>query len=276
MVDSVTTNAAALGATRDVQASTRSLNNTQNEISSGLAVSSAQDDAATFAIAQGLRADNAGLSAASNSLSNALSQVDVALAAGTSASNSLIDLRELAVQASDPSLDDASRASINDAFQAQLSQFSSTLDAAEFSGTNVLNGSGGSISAIINEDGSESVAVDSQNLTLGGPNVSLDASASLDDAASAQAIVGAIDESLNAVNSSLSTLGSAANAFENTLEAITAQSDQNTIGIGNLVDSNLAEASAQLEADEVRQQLGIVALNIANSQPESVLSLFGE
>jgi flagellin len=45
-------------------------------------------------------------------------------------------------------------------------------------------------------------------------------------------------------------------------------------GIGALVDANMEEASAKLQALQVQQQLGIQSLSIANQAPQSVLSLF--
>ena len=47
------------------------------------------------------------------------------------------------------------------------------------------------------------------------------------------------------------------------------------VGIGNLVDANLAKESANLQSLQVKQQLGIQALSIANQAPQSILSLFG-
>ncbi|MFQ5348226.1 MAG: flagellin, partial [Rhodothalassiaceae bacterium] len=46
------------------------------------------------------------------------------------------------------------------------------------------------------------------------------------------------------------------------------------VGIGNLVDADLARESASLQALQVKQQLGLQALGIANQAPSSVLALF--
>ncbi|MBT6985825.1 MAG: flagellin, partial [Rhodospirillaceae bacterium] len=46
-------------------------------------------------------------------------------------------------------------------------------------------------------------------------------------------------------------------------------------GVGNLVDADLAEESANLQAQQIKQQLGVQALSIANSSPQAILSLFG-
>jgi len=51
-------------------------------------------------------------------------------------------------------------------------------------------------------------------------------------------------------------------------------SDSLSAGIGSLVDANMEEASAKLQALQVQQQLGIQSLSIANQAPQSVLSLF--
>jgi flagellin-like hook-associated protein FlgL len=45
-------------------------------------------------------------------------------------------------------------------------------------------------------------------------------------------------------------------------------------GIGAMVDADMEEASARLQALQVQQQLGIQALSIANQAPQNILSLF--
>jgi flagellin len=47
-----------------------------------------------------------------------------------------------------------------------------------------------------------------------------------------------------------------------------------TSGIGSLVDADLAKESAKLQALQVKQQLGVQALSIANNSSQTALSLF--
>jgi len=47
-----------------------------------------------------------------------------------------------------------------------------------------------------------------------------------------------------------------------------------TAGVGALTDADLASESAQLSSLQTKQQLATQALSIANSQPQSLLSLF--
>ncbi|MGZ9812576.1 flagellin N-terminal helical domain-containing protein [Pseudoroseicyclus sp. H15] len=51
-------------------------------------------------------------------------------------------------------------------------------------------------------------------------------------------------------------------------------SDSLKSGIGSMVDANMEETSARLQALQVQQQLGVQSLSIANQAPQSILSLF--
>jgi len=50
--------------------------------------------------------------------------------------------------------------------------------------------------------------------------------------------------------------------------------DTLTVGVGNIVDADLAAESAALQSLQVQQQLGLTAASIANSAPSSILALF--
>ena len=90
------------------------------------------------------------------------------------------------------------------------------------------------------------------------------ASAALD------AIEGLIQTSIDAAAS----FGSAQGRIETQANFISDLSDSLKSGIGSLVDADMEEASARLQALQVQQQLGVQALSIANQAPQSILSLF--
>src|ERR1700689_2968769 len=109
---SVITNNGANTALEYLIATQSQLAQTQNAINSGLKVADARDNGAVFAIAQNQRAAVAGYSPVINSLNNGTSSIDVALSAGQSISDLLIQLKTAALSASDASLDTASRAAL--------------------------------------------------------------------------------------------------------------------------------------------------------------------
>ena len=275
MAFSVNTNAGAFAALQNLNDTTRQLNTVQTQINTGLAVSSAKDDAATFAIAQTLRGDVAGLNAVQSSLDRASSTIDVAIAAGEAVSDLLIDLKEKAVAAKDSGLDTASRDALNNDFGQLRDQITSIVSNAEFNGTNAVSSTGSDIVAITNDTGSNVISIQSQDLSLGGGNVTITASQSIGTAAAASTAVANIESSISNVNTALSQLGSGASRIELQATFVTQLSDAIEVGIGNLVDADLAQASADLQSLQVKQQLGLQALSIANQAPSTVLSLFG-
>src|ERR1700744_3322640 len=78
------------------------LNQTQSAINSGLKVATAKDDGAIYAIAQNQRGEGAGYSSVISSLNNGSSAIDVALSAGQSISDLMIQLKQKALSAADP------------------------------------------------------------------------------------------------------------------------------------------------------------------------------
>ena len=271
---SVNTNNGAATALQYLTATQSQLNATQSAINSGLKVSSARDDGAVFAIAQNQRGAVAGYTAVLNSINNGTSSVDVALSAGQSISDLLIQLKTKALAASDSSLDTASRQALNANFTALRDQITTIVKNAVFNGFNLVNGSTNQITVLASSDGTRRITAAAQNLSLSGSIVTLKSTATISTQAKASALVATIQTSLTNVDSALAKLSSGAAKFS--IQATFAQklSDTLTAGIGNLVDANMAQESAQLQSLQVKQQLGIQALSIANQGPQSILSLF--
>lgn len=274
MAFSVNTNAAALSALQNLNGTSAKLERVQTAINTGLSVASSKDNSAVFAIAQTLRADVSGIRAASSSIDRALSSIDVAIAAGEAVSDLLIELKEKAVAAKDAGLDTASRDALNNDFGQLRDQITSIVQNAEFNGTNAVNSGGDAIVAITNDDGSNTITIAAQDLSLGGGNVTITATQGIATQTAATAAVTSIESSIQNVNTSLSQLGSGANRLELQKNFIARLRDSIEVGIGNLVDADLAKESANLQALQVKQQLGLQALSIANQAPQAVTSLF--
>ena len=271
---SVNTNNGAAVALQYLNATQGALAQTQSAINSGLKVSTARDDGAIFAIAQNQRGQVAGYSAVINSINNATSSIDVALSAGQSISDLLIQLKAKALSAADGSLDTASRQAINSNFTALRDQIGTIVKNAVFNGFNLVDGSTNQITALASADGARRITTQAQNMTLSGSVVTLTTTATISTQAKASTLVATIQTSLTNVNSALAKLSSGAAKFS--IQATFSQklSDTLTQGIGNLVDANMAQESAMLQSLQVKQQLGVQALSIANQAPQAILSLF--
>ena len=271
---SVNTNTGAMTALQYLNQTQGELDQTQNEINSGLKVASAKDNGAIYAIAQNQRGAVAGYQSVINSLNNGSSAIDVALSAGQSISDLLIQMKQQALSASDTSLDTASRQALNANFTALLGQITTIVKNAVFNGTNLVNGATNQITALASSDGSRHITTQAQNMSLSGLIVTVKSTASISTQSKASALVSTIQASLTNVDSALAKLSAGSAKFS--IQATFTQnlSDTLTTGIGNLVDANMAQESASLQSLQVKQQLGIQALSIANQAPQAILALF--
>ena len=271
---SVNTNSGALVALQYLNTTQSQLTQTQNAINSGLKVSSARDDGATYAIAQNQRGAVAGYQAVNDSLSRGSSAIDVALSAGQSISDLLIQLKTKALAASDSSLDTTSRQALNQDFVALRDQITTIVKNAVFNGINLVDGSTTQITALASSDGTRRITTSAQKLSLSGSIVTVTATASISTQAKASTLVATLQTSLTNVNSSLAKLSAGAKKFSIQATFTSKLADTLTAGIGQLVDADLAKESALLQSLQVKQQLGVQALSIANQSPQTILSLF--
>lgn len=142
--------------------------------------------------------------------------------------------------------------------------------------TRVSQDSNGAWELSIDNDGSSALSLARAGAAGGEASGGLFGLASIDvttDAGAAAAldnIETLIDTSIDAA----AAFGSAEGRIETQSEFIGKLTDALKSGIGSLVDADMEEASARLQALQVQQQLGTQALSIANQSPQNILSLF--
>lgn len=270
MVLSVNTNASALAALLALNATGRQASEVQNRISSGLKVAGPADDDAVYSIAQNMRGGISGFAAVATGMSRATSIADVAIAAGRTISDLMIDMKAKAVAALDGSLDTPSRNALQADFMALREQIANVVRNAEFGGTNLISASATDMVVLTDPDG-DIVTVSAQAMTATALNIQ---TVSLLTSTNAAIALAAIDAAAVDVNQKLARLGTRAKGLE--LHEIFAGKlrDGLTTGVGNLVDADLAAESARSQAMSVKSQLGIQALAIANTAPGNLLALF--
>jgi flagellin len=134
------------------------------------------------------------------------------------------------------------------------------------------SGSPGELS--ITNDGSESISISGQFSNVGsgglGTMTAIDVSTGTGATAALAAIEGLIGTAIDAAAS----FGSAQGRISTQSNFISNLTDSLKSGIGAMVDANMENASARLQALQVQQQLGVQSLSIANQAPQSILSLF--
>ena len=274
MANSVNTNVGALVALQNLNQTNSDLQITQGRINTGKRINSAKDNGAIWAIAQNQRATSKALDAVRESLQRGQSTVDVAISAGETVSDLLLQMKEKALAAADASLDTTSRQALNADFIALRDQLAKAVSTADFNGVNMVKSGGASIASLANADATAKIPVLAQNLSLGGSIVTVAAAGSIGTIGVATSMIATVNTSISNVSTALSKLGTGSKALASHQNFINKLQDSIDIGVGNLVDADLAKESAKLQALQTKQQLGVQALSIANQSSSILLGLF--
>jgi flagellin len=310
-MSSINTNIAAMTALQSLNSTNNELLTTQNRISTGLKVANASDNAAYWSIATTMRSDRQSLSTVSDALGLGSATSDIASKGLDSAITVAGQLKDKLLAARTPGVD---RSKIQSEIKELQSSLQEIVSGASFNGQNWLTGdssdtdamtrtlvasfsrdSAGAISiGTISVDLTKSLLVDTNSdptakagaldtqktTTNGGVDytvLDLDISGLTDSAND----LGDLEEMLTTVDGAITTMTDAASSLGAVKTRMDIQKDFSASlmdaidkGVSQLVDADMNEESTRLQALQVRQQLGIQALSIANQSAQSILSLF--
>jgi len=261
---SVVTNVGALLSKKFLRATSAELTTVQSHVSSGLRVANSSDDASTFAVAEGLRADIKSYTAVSSALAGATAVAKVAVTAAEKISSRMEDIKAKIVQLSDESISAASRTSYQNDLTQMVAEVNKYLTSASYNGTNLLNTTN-NVKTVAN--------IDASTITFTAQNVQSLTLTTVTDSATGSTALSTLATFKASVDTALATLGANIKAADNQAEFINQVSETVQVGLGALVDADMAKETAALQSLQVRQQLGVQALGIANQSPQSLLGL---
>ncbi len=306
-MSSINTNLAAMTALQALNQTNADMTKVQNRVATGLRVAGASDNAAYWSIATTMRSDRMALSTVSDALGLGAATVDTTISGLDNAIKITSELKAKLVAARAPGVD-------RDKIQSEITQLQaslqSTVDSASFSGQNWLSvDSTGpttkSLIAAFSRDSSGSIdigtiAIDigatgsmlvdssgggvgildqSRTVTSGGTYtiLNLDVSGLTDspaDLTDLEDYISGVDAAISAMTDAGAGLGAAKSRIDLQKGFISNLMDAIDTGIGQLVDADMNEESTRLQALQVRQQLGVQALSIANQSAQMILRLF--
>jgi flagellin len=310
-MSSINTNVAAMTALQTLTQTNMQLTETQNRISTGYRVADASDNAAYWSIATSMRSDNAALSTVQDALGLGAATIDVAYTGINSAIKVVDQIKTKLVAARQPGID---RTKIQSEITELQSQLRGIADSASFSGENWLSvdsaaGTYNATKTIVSsfsrsggvvtigtiaidlsnlklfDANDQSGILDTQNTTTNGGvaysvagspdavNISAltDSDADLQDL---EEIIGIVDATISSMTDSATSLGASKARITIQQDFVKALMNAISRGVGQLVDADMNEESTKLQALQVKQQLGVQSLGIANTSSQSILQLF--
>jgi flagellin len=269
---SVRTNLAAMMASGQLGRTNKSLTGSLAKISSGLRITSAADDAAGLGVATNLETQVISTRQAMRNTNDGISIIQTAESAANEVTDILQRMRELAVQSSSETLENAERSFIEDEFVQLRSEIARIAAVTEFNGVSLADGTTTQINVQvgINNAASSRITISLGDLTTTTLNIG---SATLASVTGAQGAIDTLDTALNSVNSYRSQFGSVQNRLESSLNNSQVNAEALSAATSNIQDTDFATETSNLTKLQIMQQAGVAALAQAKNINQSVISL---
>lgn len=285
-MSSILTNQSAIVALQTLKSVNANLGKAQSEISTGKTVANAKDNAAVWAISKVMETDASAFKTMQKNLNVAEATISTARMGAEQIADMLREVKNLAIGAT---VSTADFDKINTDILRKFEQIASVLGGTQMNGVNLLSGTTTTSLDVTASLDRENGTVATTANTISVSNQALDTSLGLDatspstaptgytditDTASALTAIGVIEQMIDDTVVAAAELGSYGKRVSDQSAFVGKLADSLNIGMGSLIDADMEEASARLQALQTQQQLGIQSLSIANQAPSAILSLF--
>jgi flagellin len=273
----INTNVASLGAQRQLVGTGRTMSQSIERLSSGLKINSSADDAAGMAVAEGLRAQNLGFQQAVENANDAGAILATAEGAYNTIADTLIRMRELAVQAASDGLTDTERGYVNTEFAQLLTEIDRVADVTEYNGIKLTDGSAGTSGAMVFQVGARNTANDQIGITLTDQDATALAvnGAKVDSLVNAQNAIDTIDAAIGTLATDRAVLGATQNRLTAAVDNLGLTIENLSAAQSQISDTDVAAESANFTKSQVLMQAGVAMLSQANATPNLALRLLG-
>jgi flagellin len=268
-MSSILTNTSSMVALQTLKGINKGMGKVQNEISTGMKVATAKDNSSSWAIAATMSTDINSYKKLTDSLTSASALLGVARSAAEQIVDVLKQVQEKVVQAKEPGADLVKLQADVDAMKATINSIAGS---AQYNGINMVNNADPRVFTVSVTRGG--AGVDLTTFTVNGVNLATAAGDVVTLTATGEVDLDATETALNATIAAAASFGAAQIRIEGQNDFLKKQMDALKNGLGSIVDADMEEASARLQALQVQQQLGIQALSIANQSPQNILALF--
>ncbi|MBK7960614.1 MAG: flagellin FliC [Bdellovibrionales bacterium] len=273
----VSTNVAAINAQRNLTGTQRSLTKSMAQLSSGLRINQAADDAAGLAISENLKAQIRSGRQASRNANDGISMVQTAEGGLNEISNIVVRLRELGIQAASDTVGQTERGFLNKEVMQLKAEVDRISNVTTWGSTKLLDGSNAvfDFQVVLFENPQENrITFDAS-----ANNASLSAIglADLDYTTKegAQDALAQIDKSQININSMRSDLGALQNRLTSTIDNLSNQDENLSAANSRIRDTDVAQASSEMTRNNILLQAGVSTLAQANQVNSLALKLIG-
>lgn len=260
----INTNISAIRATNASNSAAKMSATSMERLSTGKRINSAKDDAAGLAIATKMTAQVRGMGQAIRNANDGISLAQTAEGALNEVSNMLQRVRELSVQSSTGTYDDATdRAYMNTEVTELSSQITDILSNTKFNGVDLFSGTDVTVQTGANSG--ETVDIANASITVGTFDVST--------AGGASTAIGDVDTMLDAVNSARASYGAGQNRLESVVNNLTDNVTNLSDARSRIQDTDYSAETTQMAKAQILNQASTAMIAQANQSQQNVLSL---
>ena len=275
MSNSVNTNRTAMLALQSLNQTNTELAGVQKRVSTGYRVADARDDGGAYAVAQAVRSDVAGVIAVNEQLGGVKGILQTTFATLSQVSDTMRQARAALTRLADGAISSDQRKQYEEQYRQLSTQITQFINDGRYNGRTLLSTDtsaavgGGDLLGIRNEDGG-TFTISATN----GTALQLGTAIPADYASAATFLTSTFSSIENTIATALNKFGANMQYIENQMAYNSKKVDALNDGLGALVDADLAKESANLQALQTRQQLGVQTLSLANQGSQTLLSLF--
>ena len=256
------------------------------QLSSGLRINKASDDAAGLAVSEKLKNQVRGLNQAQRNAQDGISLIQTAEGALNETHSLLSRMRELAIQSANDTLSNSDRVHL----QAEVNQLLSEVDrignSTQFNNVVLLNnntaagGAGvgafkfhiGANAETTSMVGANEVSLYSSTLNATASGLSI-TTVSVSTQSSSNAVISALDAAVETVSTQRGLMGAMQNRLEHSIESLGVASENAGAANSRIRDADVAKAVSEMVRTQILQQSTMAVLAQANQAPQMALQL---
>lgn len=282
----INNNISAINSQRTLKFKNWDLGKDMRELSSGLRINRAGDDASGLAVSEKMRSQIRGLRQAERNTEDGVSFIQTTEGYLQESQDILQRIRELAVQAANGIYTDEDRMLIQVEVSQLVDEVNRIASHAQFNTLNMLTGrfsnpneGGNPVSSMwfhigANMDERRRVYIGTMTAAaLGIQNVQDGTAISISSVDKANTTIGLVDEALTKVSKQRSNLGAYQNRLELTAKGLMIAYENTIASESRIRDTDMAESSVQLAKDSILQQSNLAMLAQANAMGQGILRL---
>ncbi len=251
------------------------------QLSSGLRINKAADDAAGLAVSEKLKNQVRGLNQAQRNAQDGISLLQTAEGALNETHSLLGRMRELAVQSANDTLSNSDRLHIQDEVNQLLSEVDRIANSTQFNQINLLNNSGSTTNVLLHVGANKESGTNDNEITVsldGSDTASLGVDAlagavSLTTQSGANSAISALDTAIEKISTTRGQLGAYQNRLDSMINSLGVASENAGAANSRIRDADVAKSVSEMVRTQILQQSTMAVLAQANQAPQMALQL---